>query len=266
MTAKTHRGERQPQARDPLGRIAWDDLRIVLAVATAGSLAGGARRLGVNHTTVLRRIAAAEERLGLRLFERQPGGYMLTAGGEEWVKAARGIDETVTALERRLAGQDLRLSGSIRLTTTDTLMASVLPKILAEFRAAHPGIQIEAAVSNAMFSLTRREADVAIRPTTIARWLRQTLPDVTAAAFADSFVTLRDLAVAGIGLTALPCYLGDSTPGLLRFGAPQAGMQTALWLLTHEDLRRSARIRAFTDFVARALVGRRPLLEGRGRR
>lgn len=296
------------------GHIDWDDLRTILAVAEEGSLAGGARRLGVNHTTALRRIAAAEERLGLRLFERQPGGYVLTAGGEDLVQTARSIDDSVAALERRLAGQDLRLSGTIRLTTTDTLMGSLLPSLLAGFHTAHPGIMVEVTVSNAMFSLTRREADVAIRPTiqppdtlvgrrisdiacavyaapafvgttpaqyaaapwllpdeilagtTIARWLQQALPDKQPVARADSFLSLRDMALAGLGLVALPCYLGDMTPGLVRLGSPVPGMQAALWLLTHEDLRRSARIRAFMDFAAKAFASHRRLLEGRAGR
>jgi DNA-binding transcriptional LysR family regulator len=142
----------------------WDDLRYVLAVGNAGSLAGAARTLGVNHTTVLRRIGAFEQRLGVRLFERLPTGYVLTAGGEQLIAAARNIDATVTTLERKLAGQDLRLAGTVRVTTTDTVMGSILPEILAEFRHSHPGIQVEIAVSNLMFNLTKREADVAIRP------------------------------------------------------------------------------------------------------
>lgn len=319
MTAKMHRPKSTgtmplPPRAVAAGHIDWDDLRTILAVAEEGSLAGGARRLGVNHTTALRRIAAAEERLGLRLFERQPGGYVLTAGGEDLVQTARGIDDSVAALERRLAGQDLRLSGTIRLTSTDTLMGSVLPSLLADFHAAHPGILVEVTVSNAMVSLTRREADVAIRPTaqppdtlvgrrvsdiacavyaapafagttlaqyaaapwllpdeilagtTIARWLQQTLPEIQPVARADSFLSLRDLALAGLGLVALPCYLGDTTPGLVRLGSPAPAMQAALWLLTHEDLRRSARIRAFMDFAAQHFTGQRRLLEGRGRK
>jgi DNA-binding transcriptional LysR family regulator len=141
----------------------WDDLRYVLAVANAGSLAGAARSLGVNHTTVLRCIVAFEKGLGLRLFERLPTGYVLTAGGEELIAEARHIEDRVTNLERKLAGQDLRLSGVIRVTTTDTLMGSILPEILAEFRAAQRGIGIEIAVSNIMVNLTKRDADVAIR-------------------------------------------------------------------------------------------------------
>ncbi len=289
----------------------WDDLRYVLAVANTGSLAGAARTLGVNHTTVLRRLATFENRLGLRLFERLPTGYVLTAGGEELIAAARGIEDTVTALERKLAGRDLRLTGTLRVTTTDTLMASLLPEILAEFRSAHAGIQLEVAVANQMFNLGKRDADVAIRPakeppealvgrrvakvafavyaghgyaargrridlarerwlapddslagTSAARWMRATLPESEIVLRADSFVALRQAAEAGLGLAALPCYLGDTSPGLVCVHPPIAEMETALWVLTHEDLRRTARVRAFTEHVAAAFARRRPLLEG----
>ena len=74
-----------------MAALEWDDLRYVLAVAEAGSLAGAARELRVNHSTVLRRIAAFEQQLALRLFERLPTGYVLPAGGEELVAAARSI-------------------------------------------------------------------------------------------------------------------------------------------------------------------------------
>jgi DNA-binding transcriptional LysR family regulator len=290
----------------------WDDLRYVLAVANARSLAGAARNLGVNHTTVLRRVGAFEKRLGLRLFERLPTGPVLTAGGEELIAAARHIDDTVTSLQRKLAGQDLRLSGAIRVTTTDTLMGSILPEILAGFRAAHPGIGIEIALSNVMFSLSKRDADVAIRPakdppetligrrvakiafaiyasphylakhrktddltahqwvgpddslagTSVAQWMRSELPESEIILRADSLMGLRQGAQAGLGLAALPCYLGDISPGLVCVHRPIAAMQTALWVLTHADLRHTARIRAFTEFAANALSRRRRLLEG----
>jgi DNA-binding transcriptional LysR family regulator len=292
--------------------IEWDDLRYILAVASAGSLAGAARNLGVNHTTVLRRVGAFEARLGLQLFERMPTGYVLTVGGEELVAAARQIDDTVTSLERKLAGQDLRLSGAIRVTSTDTLMVSILPEILAEFRAAHPGIGIEIALSNVMLNLTKREADIAIRPakdppetlvgrriakiafaiygssqylsrrrktddlaghqwvgpddsladTSVAQWMRSELPESEVVLRADSLLGMREAARVGLGLAALPCYLGDTSPGLVCMHRPIAAMQTMLWILTHEDLRRTARIRAFTEFAAKAFARRRLLLEG----
>ncbi|QCI67825.1 LysR family transcriptional regulator [Phreatobacter stygius] len=287
--------------------IDWQDLRYVLAVADTRSLASAARALGVNHTTVLRRVNAFEQRLGLRLFDRLPTGYALTGGGEELLATARSMAATVTALERRLAGQDLRLEGTLRITTTDTLMASVLPPLIARFRQMHPGILIEVATANALANLTRRDADVAIRPasdppealvgrrisgiafalyaayqpagdltdqpwlapddslatSTIARWMRQTLPGASIALRADSLVVLRNAARAGLGIAALPCYLGDRTAGLSRIGAPIAAMATDLWVLTHEDLRRTGRVSAFTEFIAAALGGERDLLEGR---
>ena len=142
----------------------WDDLRYVLAVADHGSVASAARRLGVNHTTVLRRLHAFEEAKKIRLFERLSTGYVLTAEGEQLIAAARSIDDTVAALERRIAGRELKLEGVIRVTTTDTFMISVLPRHLASFRERHPRIAIELALTNSRLNLTKRDADVAIRP------------------------------------------------------------------------------------------------------
>ncbi|MGI9449126.1 MAG: LysR family transcriptional regulator [Geminicoccaceae bacterium] len=142
----------------------WDDLRFALAVADSGSVAAAARRLGVNHTTVLRRIHAFEKNQGIRLFERLSTGYALTAEGEQLAAAARNIDDMVATLERRIAGRDLKLEGVIRVTTTDTFMNSVLPPHLASFRAKHPRITIELAQTNTRLNLTKRDADVAIRP------------------------------------------------------------------------------------------------------
>ena len=290
----------------------WDDLRYVLAVAESGSLASAGRRLGVNHTTVLRRITSFEERLGLRLFERLPTGYVLTPGGEELIVATREIEDRIAALERKLVGRDLQPAGTIRLTTTDTLMASILPKILADFHATHPEVQLEVTRSNEMLNLSKRDADIAIRPvsdppevlvgrrvagvafglyaaqhwaeqyraaqdlaalswigpddslaaTALAKWMRSELPTVAIALRADSMVAMRDAARAGMGAVALPCYLGVTSGDLTCIRRPVEKMANALWILTHEDLRHTARIRAFTEFAAQALTRLRPLIEG----
>ena len=291
----------------------WDDLRFALAVASGGSLAAGGRLLGVNHTTVLRRIAALEKRLGARLFDRLPSGYALTPLGEELIEAARGIDERINRLALKLAGADAGISGLVRVTTTDTLAVSLLPEILAELKAAHPAVEVELATSNLFVNLTRREADVAIRPaddpppalfgrrigsvgfavygrgdllphgalpleelarhafvapddslsaTAAARWIASALPEAAIAARADSFVTMAALAEAGLGLAALPCYLGDRAARLVRVSQPIEAMRTGLWLLTHEQLRRTARIRTFLEFVGAALATRRKAIEG----
>ena len=141
----------------------WDDLRVFLAVARAGSLSGAARTLGVNHSTVFRRIGAFEAALGVRLFERQPGGYLLTPAGEELRDGALRVEEEIANLSRKVAGQDLRLSGTVRVTTIDMLAFGLLPRHLAGFRDAYPGIEVDLVVGNATLNLSRREADVALR-------------------------------------------------------------------------------------------------------
>lgn len=144
--------------------LAWDDLLYVLAIGRAGSLSGAARELGVNHATVYRRIGKIEEQLRVRLFDRQRDGYAPTPAGEAMIALAAEIDEDVIALERRLAGEDLRPSGTVRVTTTDTFTTTVMP-MLAKFRLIYPEIGIELVTGNQMLNLSRRDADVALRPT-----------------------------------------------------------------------------------------------------
>ncbi|MER2267666.1 LysR family transcriptional regulator, partial [Methylobacterium oxalidis] len=137
----------------------------MLAVARSGSLAGAARALGVNHTTVLRRLNAYEARIGVRLFERLPSGYVPTAAGEAMVRDLVAIDAAIHDTERRAAGKDQRITGTVRLSSTDTLMASVLPAALTRVRMKHPSVVLEVSTANAFAVLTRREADIAVRPT-----------------------------------------------------------------------------------------------------
>ena len=290
----------------------WNDLRLVLAIAREGSLSGAARRLGVTHSTVFRRLGTIEAVIGTRLFERFRDGYAPTPAGETAAASAARLEDEVLALERRLSGQDLRPSGPVRITTTDTLGA-VLMRHLPAMRAAHPEIQPDITISNTMANLTRREAEIAIRPTpapsellvgrrvadiahaiygsrtylvrrddkdlsahdwiglddalagtVIAGWMREHLRAVRIACRVDALPALRDAAAAGLGLAVLPCYVGDPAPGLRRL-TPKALVEprSALWLLTHDDLRRTARIRATLDFLATALVSERALFEGK---
>lgn len=143
----------------------WDDFRVFLAVGQAGSLSGAARQLGVNHSTVLRRLGALEARMAVRLFDRLPAGYAMTLAGEALHERLQGVGEQIDAAQRHLMGLDLRLTGVIRITSTDTFMAGLLGPILADFRALHPGIELQVVMNNLFLSLTKREADVAIRPT-----------------------------------------------------------------------------------------------------
>jgi DNA-binding transcriptional LysR family regulator len=145
------------------GKQDWDDLRFFLAVALSGSLSGAARSLGVSHSTIFRRIGNFEQQLGVRLFDRLPEGYVLTAVGEEMRDSVTRIEDEIAALSLKVAGQDQRPRGTIRITTTDLLAAGVLPRHVAAFRTEQPGIEIEVVVADSLLDLTRREADVALR-------------------------------------------------------------------------------------------------------
>ena len=136
----------------------------MLAVQRAGSLTGAATHLGISHPTVFRRVRDLEEAFGVRLFERSRAGYAATAAGEAIAAAAAEMEVRFTALERRLHGADLRPAGSVRITTTDTLLATLLPGVLRAFRDRFPEITLELVGATAPLDLSRREADVAIRP------------------------------------------------------------------------------------------------------
>ncbi|OON59853.1 LysR family transcriptional regulator [Massilia sp. KIM] len=142
----------------------WDDCRYFYAVAESGSLSAAARRLGQSHSTILRRLDKLEQSLDVRLFERFQSGYVLTPAGEELLALLGPVDEGMQDLERRMSGRNAALQGTIRVTTTDTLLEALLLPALASFRAAHPGIRLQVTVDNGFLNLTRREADVALRP------------------------------------------------------------------------------------------------------
>ena len=143
----------------------WDDLRYFLAIARAPSLSAAGRDLGVSQPTVSRRLAAMESRLGVRLFDRSPDGHGLTAIGSEMFEQVARVEVELAAIDRRVFGQDSRLQGDLRLTCTEVLANLYLAPHLARFVARHPEIDLEVVCTFEHLSLSRREADVAIRVT-----------------------------------------------------------------------------------------------------
>ena len=142
----------------------WDDLRFVLAVAEAGSVNAATQALGVNHATVLRRVAAFEARHGLTVFQRNTTGYRVDPACLPLIEAIAQVGRAVEGVDRVLARRDLQVSGALRLTTTDSLAESVLPALLSRLRDAHPGMVVEVEVTNRRLDLARLDADLAIRP------------------------------------------------------------------------------------------------------
>ena len=142
----------------------WDDLRFVLAVARAGTLTGAGRELGVARTTVGRRVRALEQGLGVRLFDETPEGLVPTPAGLELAESAERVEDEVLAAESKLAGQDLALRGSLRVSTLD-FVYECFTDAFASFTAAYPGIELSLLSTDEQVSLRRREADVALRMT-----------------------------------------------------------------------------------------------------
>lgn len=142
-----------------------NDLRLVALIAHTGSLSGAAKRLGVNHATVFRRIAQLEDRVGVRLFERSAGRYHPTPAGDELARAGALMDDTATQALLHVAGQDLRPSGTVRISTTDSVALALLYPALALCRAQYPRITLTVSVDNDTVNLSKRDADIAVRPT-----------------------------------------------------------------------------------------------------
>lgn len=292
--------------------LEWNDYRVVLAIHRTGGLAPAARLLGINHATVFRQVNAMETRLGARLFDRHRSGYGLTAVGEVALAAAEAMETQVLAAERRMAGGDLSLSGSIRVTAPDDMVQRLLLPMFVDFRQRYPKIELEIIVDNRFLNLSRREADIAIRPTAaapeamvgvklgaltmaiygtvaLAETLKagekiESLPWIgwedgaQSIAFggyfqrmdptphfvyrANSLLAQISAAELGLGVALLPCFAGDSSGKLTRLGAVDRSTASSLWLLTHPDLKRAARIKAFIDFMSAALRKKRRLLAG----
>ena len=141
----------------------WSDVRIVLAIARAGTLGGAARTLQTSHPTVGRRLRALEQAIGHTLFQRTADGLILTDEGHAIIALAEQMEEGAVAMERRLAGRTQKLEGSLRISSADWFGAYVLPPILGSFSNAYPNVEVEILTGTRLFNLAQREADVAFR-------------------------------------------------------------------------------------------------------
>ena len=290
--------------------IDWDDVRYFLAVARGGSVRAAAERLRVNHSTVLRRIAQLEERLGAHMFEKLPSGYRLTDAGEEVLEFADQMEASSNQPETRVFGRDQSVRGLLRVTLAPTLATHLLLPDFADFARLYPEVEIEILSVEEPVNLTNREADVAIRVVydrsalplnlhgvkgpelfggvymsreLLAAW-REGAPDrirwivkseydpdwahegeirTAEVPFRTTDAEAQIVAVRqGLGMTTLPCFIGDADPLLVR--SPGTGLHRhgTLWLLTQGETRKTKRVRLFTEFVSRRLAAYGQLLAG----
>ena len=286
----------------------WDDMRFFLAVARTGSISGGARQLGVQHSTVSRRLRSLEEKLGTRLIERMKSSYELTLAGEQIKQSAIRIELEMLGVDESLQGKDATLVGPLRVSALNNMASSVLMPMFARFSEQHPQVELRIDVSNIDASLAQREADVAIRLTnapmdtligkrmlTVASTIygsRKYLEKIRQQAVDPKWIgvdcclfhktwtkqycshqehnfysndTLLTLAAIreGLGVSYLPCFLGDAEPLLERYAEPDRQHDLGLWILLHPDLKRTARVLVFRDHMMQYIQERRDLFEGR---
>jgi DNA-binding transcriptional LysR family regulator len=146
----------------------WDDLQAFLAIARAGRLTVAAQQMGIDHSTLSRRVAALEAGIGTRLFERRSVGFVLTPEGERLIADAEAMESLAIRIRSRLDDPSVGLTGTVRVGTPEGFGTYFLAPRIAKITAAHPDLEIELVANPRMFSLSRREADIAVsmtRPT-----------------------------------------------------------------------------------------------------
>ena len=177
-------------------RFDWNDLRYFLAVAQQGTLTGAARRLGTDHATVSRRVAALERAIGAKLFERAPQGYFLTLSGERLLAHAEAMEAQATAATEQLGRPEVGITGTVRINSLEGFGNVFLAPRIGRFAANHPQLRLELVTIQQIVALSKREGDVAIG---------------LAPPKESRFVTTR-LTDYDLGLFAAPSYLAQSPP------------------------------------------------------
>lgn len=141
----------------------WDDLRILVVLAREKTLAAASRRLGVDQTTVARRLHALEESLGAILFERNEGRWRLTSFGLQALKRAERIEEDIAGIVRFAEAESQTVSGVVRLTSVAAVNSEYLIHRMPDLYVRHPDVVLDLVDSDANLNITRHEADIAIR-------------------------------------------------------------------------------------------------------
>lgn len=290
----------------------WDDLRIFLAIYRAGSTSGAARALGIQHTTVGRRLTSLEEALGTSLFTRTPSGLVPTADAGAILESAEAAERSMRTIERTLAGASGKLEGVVRLTTSEAFSGYFVRR-LAKLHGEHPELVVEVLSGNRVFDLARGEADLAVRiaPTTDpdvtcrcigkaawalyasqtyldrhgpivgndftgheiigfdetmsrvpgALWLAEHARGAQIPMRGNSINAVVNAAVVGMGIAAVPCFLGAAEPTMRRIGPELIGVRD-VWVVFHPDTARIARVRRVIDFVTDEVTADRAFLMG----
>ena len=277
----------------------WDDLRIFQAMIGARSIREVASTLNSTHATISRRLRALEQELGHTLFERGRDGYKPTDFATGILGFAESISEGVAAIDRAAFANQGGLAGTVRLSLLEDLFHGVLAEPISVFMDLHPLINLIVETTGEFSDLGRREADVIVRITTqppeqafgrkvadsplagyaskdyldnrpaIDRWISLDYPPARKPQLharpsfhSNSLSVAADALRRGQGIGLLPIFVGDTTTGLVRVPEIAQTSDMEIWVLTHEDLRNTPRVRALMDHLYQTFSQQRAMIEG----
>lgn len=286
-----------------MGELNWDDLRFLLALERAGTLLGAARLLRVAHSTVARRLEAAEQALQVPLFHRRGARLVETEAAASILKHAHRIEAEIASLNRAAFGTEARMEGEVRLAAPLALITEFLMQRLSPFREAYPLVNLSLMGDLPLERMLQGDADIALRVSKpvseqldirrlgifsfglyaappLARavalsgleehlpflsvteehaglpeiqWIHGLFPDRSPALRLSTTLALRAAAVAGMGIAALPRYVGGSATGLEEIAPPSPAPAESLFLVTHREQRGLARVRVLVDYLSQAV-------------
>ncbi|MEO0323787.1 MAG: LysR family transcriptional regulator [Myxococcota bacterium] len=278
----------------------WDGVRVFLAVARAGSLSEAAKELDITQSTVARRLAALEDRLGAKLFVRTSRGHALSEVGEAVLREAEAMETRAQAFRRTADSFSESLAGPLVVSVPESFVGPWLLRHFDDFQRAHGSIALELVVSDKIVDLDARAADVVLRavnqpaPGLVGRRIaRLACAEYTAAGLAgealpwvgwsdrrdegewiagpyggapvqhrtNSAMLSLELVRAGWGIGRLLCFAADDDPTLVRLPPGQAQFERWLWVLTHADLKAVPKVRTLTSFLFERLSADRARLE-----
>lgn len=286
----------------------WDDMRFFLALSREGSVTAAGKSLGVNHTTVARRIKALEQEIGTRLFDHVKDGYAMTQAAENMYSLALKMEEIAQAIDRDVFGQNAELEGPLKLTASHDLASCLLTPYLVEFRKQYPRIDLELLTTTGLVDLAAREADIAVRltadppdylvgrqvlplrhgvygspkylkgrdePTDVVafrgnagrpEWVERHFPNAEVALRVDDVTTMLAAVRNNVGVARMPCYIADSDTVVQRLDVELTPSTWGIWVLSHVDLRSTARVRVCREFLCNLIEKQRELVLGEASR
>lgn len=285
----------------------WDDLRYFIEVVRSGNVTEAGLRLGVNQSTVSRRIAQLENQLGKALFDRTSKGWLITPVGEKIVMLAEEMANQANAIHRKIESDSEDVSGVIKLTVSDVCAKRFVFPVIRDFKRDYPDVDFVLIAAEEVLNLAGREADIAIHAimepppnvvgkricrlaysvyghpelvknlstemppcitwigdgATLPNWITKNFPKLKRPYRTNSSVAMFEMCREGLGLALLPCSLADEADELVHVPVEHIESGYDVWVLSHVDLRTTARVRIFRDRMVEFLVNEIDLLEGR---